>query len=182
MQLTLFSNKKLKTFESLKHGGGLRKNKRKIKRPLIPNKITHVVFKSSKAKNHLSFYKHKNSILKLLHERSKKYNIEILDFVNMGNHLHIKARSKNLSNLKNFLRTFPALLARKITRARKGFKFGKFWDHLVFTRVLLSSFEILGLKGYFQANRIQRKNGYEARLDYLNGFNHYILGLKKNTT
>ncbi len=181
MQLSLIPKKNLKTFESLKHGGDLRKNKRKIKRPLLPNKITHIVFKSSKAKNNLSFYKHKNIILKLLRERSKKYSIEILDFVNMGNHLHIKARSKNLSNLKNFLRTFPALVARKITQAKKGFKFGKFWDHLVFTRVLISSFEILGLKGYFEANRIERDNGYGARLDYLNSFRKYLFKIRTNT-
>lgn len=167
MQLSLDPEKNLRSFKRLTHGGSQQKNKRKTARPVVPGKITHVVFKSSKAKNNLSFYKHKLLVNFILKQRAKKYFIEILDFVNMGNHLHIKVRFKNTVNFRNFLRTFSALLARKITRARKGFKFGKFWDHLVFTRVLTSSFEILGLKVYFEANRIEQLSGYRARQDYL---------------
>lgn len=167
MQLSLDSKKELRTFKKLTHGGLQRKSKRKTARPLVPGKLTHVVFKSSKAKGSLSFYKNKLLVKYLLKQRSQKYFIEILDFVNMGNHLHLKVRFKNTVYFKNFLRTFSALLARKITKARKGFKFGKFWDHLVFTRVLTSSFEMLGLKVYFEANRIERVSGYEARKEYL---------------
>lgn len=182
MQLSLLSIENLKAFKTLKHGGACSSNKRKTKRPLIPNKITHIVYKSSKAIRNFSFYKNKNLIQMLLKKRSKKYQIEVLDFVNMGNHLHIKVRSKNLSNLRNFLRTFPAILARKITKAKKGTKFGKFWDHLVFTRVLLSKFEDLGLQGYFKANRIEREKGYKARQSYWENFNSSLQKLKRNTT
>jgi REP element-mobilizing transposase RayT len=167
MQLSFDSNKKLKTFKKLTHGGVGSKAKRKVARPLVPGKITHVVFKSSKAKGNLSFYKNRLLVKYLLQQRSKKYFIEILDFVNMGNHLHLKVRFKNAVFFKNFLRTFSALLARKITKARKGFKFGKFWDGLVFTRILTSKFEIYGLKTYFQANRIERESGYKKREEFL---------------
>lgn len=167
MQLSLDPEKQLRTFKKLSHGGVAKRSKRKVARPLVPGKVTHVVFKSSKAKGNLSFYKNKLLVKHVLKERSNKYFVEILDFVNMGNHLHLKARFKNLANFRNFLRTFSALLARKITKARKGFKFGKFWDDLVFTRVLTSAFEILGLKTYFAANRIERAHGYAAREDFL---------------
>ncbi len=180
MQLTLLSSKELKTFSNLKHGGNSSLRKRKMKRPLLPNKLTHVVFKSSKAKNDLSFYKFKLQVQNLLHERAKKYQIEILDFVNMGNHLHLKVKSKNLVNFRNFLRTFPALLARLITKVKKGFKFGKFWDCLVYTRVLLSKFEALGLKGYFNANRIERSQGYIAREQYIRNLNLRLSQIKKS--
>ncbi len=174
MQLSLDPKNKLKSFKMLSHGGVLKKSKRKVARPIVPGKITHVVFKSSKAKDNLSFYKNRLLVKSVLQERSKKYFIEILDFVNMGNHLHLKVRFKNPIFFKNFLRTFSALLARKITKARKGFKFGKFWDGLVFTRVLTSSFEMLGLKAYFQANRIERQRGYRKREEYLDNFkNHW---------
>ena len=167
MQLSLDSNKKLKTFKKLLHGGSKSKARRKVARPLVPGKITHVVFKSSKAIGSLSFYKNRLLVKHLLKKRANKYFVEILDFVNMGNHLHLKVRFKNAVFFKNFLRTFSALLARKITRARKGFKFGKFWDGLVFTRVLTSKFEIFGLKVYFQANRIERQSGYQKREEFL---------------
>ena len=171
MQLSLDSNKKFKTFKKLSHGGANKKPKRKVARPLVPGKITHVVFKTSKAKGKLSFYKNKILVKHLLKQRANKYFIEILDFVNMGNHLHLKVRFKNAVFFKNFLRTFSALLARKITKARKGFKFGKFWDGLVFTRVLTSQFEIFGLKVYFKANRIERQSGYQKREEFLQRYN-----------
>lgn len=170
MQLSLDSKKELKTFRKLSHGGSNAKSKRKVARPLIPGKITHIVFKSSKAKGSLSFYKNRILVKSLLKQRAQKYYVEILDFVNMGNHLHLKVRFKNAAFFRNFLRTFTALLARKITKARKGYKFGKFWDGLVFTRVLSSKFEIFGLKNYFKANRIERELGYEARTKYLESF------------
>lgn len=179
-QLAFFSERETKEFTSLTHGGAKVKLKRKTKRPLINNKITHVVLKSSKAKGYLSFYKNKQKVHSLLKERSKKYFIEILDFVNMGNHLHLKVRFKDKNRFKNFLRTFTALLARKITSAKKGKVFGKFWDGLAYTRVLTSAYEILGLKGYFQANRIQRDYGYQAREKFLEKFNQKLYKLKKN--
>jgi REP element-mobilizing transposase RayT len=178
MQLDLIPKKEIKTFSKLTHGGESKKPKRKVKRPLIENKITHVVFKSSKAKGEFSFFKHKEMVKQILKQRSKKYFIEILSFVNMGNHLHLKVRFKNANYFRNFLRTFPALLARKITKAKRGFRFGPFWDSLVFTRVLLTSFEVLGLDGYFKDNRIQRDFGYLERQSFLRHFNLKLLKLK----
>lgn len=178
MQLDLIPKNKTKAFESLSHGGVKTKSKRKTKRPLLTNKITHVVLKSSKAKGDFSFYKNKKIVLSILKERSKKYFIEILDLVIMENHLHLKVRFKNKDYFRNFLRTYTALLARKITKAKKGKVFGRFWDGLVFTRVLTSAYEILGLKGYFQANRIERENGYVERQKYLDIFNKSLYNLK----
>lgn len=183
MQLDLIPKKNSKYLNKLTHGGVIpqkskSKSKRKIKKPLIEGKITHVVFKSSKAKGDLSFYKHKVIVNAILKERSKKYFIEIKDFVNMGNHLHLKVRFKNASYFKNFLRTFTALLARRITGARKGHSFGKFWDGLAYTRVLLTKFEELGLRAYFQANRIERDQGYSFRKLYLDDFNAFLKGIK----
>lgn len=172
MQLDLISKKQTKLFPKLTHGSSpSKKGKRKVKRPLIEGCVTHVVFKSSKAKGKLSFYKNKNLVKALLKERSKKFYVEVLDFVNMGNHLHLKVRFKSADRFRNFLRTFSSLLARRITFASKSNPFGKFWDGLVFTRVLTSRFEEFGLKAYFEANRIERNQGYQARENYLANFN-----------
>ena len=97
----------------------------------------------------------------------------------MGNHLHLKVSCLDTKALQNFLRTFAALLARKITNSYRGKSFGKFWSSLVFTRVLHSSYEELGLKGYFEGNRRQKAEGPQARAEYLNQFNTFLRNLKK---
>ena len=104
--------------------------------------------------------------------------MEILDYVNMGNHLHIKVKFKDPKRFQQFLKSYTALLARKITGAKKGKPFGKFWDGLAYTRVLTSKFEELGLKGYFEGNHRQRELGYSERRLYLKRFNEFLYRLK----
>lgn len=160
-------------------GGSSLKTRRKIKRPLVNGMPTHVVFKSSKAKGDLSFYAHKILVAKLLKEKSRKFYIEVLDWVNMGNHLHLKIRFKDRKYVGMFLKSFSATLARKITGAKKGNRFGKFWDGLVYTRVLSSKLEEFGIRGYFESNHRQREYGYAERERYLKRFNQFLYRLKQ---
>jgi REP element-mobilizing transposase RayT len=178
MQMNLLSKEELRYVKSWSHGGSKIKLRRKIKRPLVANLPIHVVFKSSKARGSLSFYKHKQLVARLLQQRAKKYFVEVKQFVNMGNHLHLCVKFKNRELFQNFLRTFAALLARKITGASRAKGFGRFWDGLVFTRVLHSSLEVLGLKGYFEGNHRQRELGPQERQQYLAGFNSFLKSLK----
>jgi REP element-mobilizing transposase RayT len=178
-QLSLIPQKNLRLIKAYSFGGVSLKKRRKVARPLIEGLVHHVVFKASAAQGKLSFYQNKNIVKNLLKERSKKFFIEILDFVNMGNHLHLKVRFKDKKRFQNFLRTFAALLARKITGAHRSNRFGKFWDGMVFTRALTSKIEELGLKGYFEGNHRQRELGYQERETYLKQFNQFIYRLKK---
>lgn len=177
-QLALTESLDLKYIKRRTHGGMSLKRRRKIKRPLVPGSVTHVVLKSSKAKGDLSFYKHKRLVASLLKEKSKKFFVEIKDFVNMGNHLHIKVRFKDRHRFQQFLKSYTALLARKITGAKRGQPFGKFWDGLAYTRVLLTKFEELGLRVYFEGNHIERELGYAERDRYLKRWNQYLYRLK----
>ncbi|GIL18629.1 MAG: hypothetical protein BroJett040_23800 [Oligoflexia bacterium] len=145
---------------------------------MVPGKSTHVVFKSTQARGKLSFYTHKILIHQTIQKLSKKYLVQVQDYVNMGNHLHLKVRFKNPDHFKNFIRVFGALISRQITGARKGRPFGKFWDSLVYTRVLHSSLEELQLKGYFEGNHRERELGYSERLVYLKNWNAFIQKLK----
>ncbi len=97
----------------------------------------------------------------------------------MGNHLHLKIRFKDRKYVGQFLKSFSATLARAITGAKKGNKFGKFWDGLVFTRVLTTKIEDLGIKGYFEANHRQREYGYAEREFYLKRFNQFLYRLNR---
>lgn len=182
-QLNLIPQKDLRSIKARSFGGCNLKKRRKTARPLQEGLIHHVVFKSRKATGDLSFYRHKNLIKKLLQERSKKFFIEILDFVNMGNHLHLKVRFKDKLRFQNFLRTFAALVARKLTGAHRGKSFkelhGKFWDGMVFTRILTSKLEELGLRGYFEGNHRQRELGYAEREFFLDRWNQFLYRLRQ---
>lgn len=179
MQQTLLSKNDLRSFKRYTHGGTSLKKRRKIKRPLVPGRTTHVVFKSSKAKGRLSFYRNKKLINSLLKERSRRFFVEIQDFVNMGNHLHLKVRFQDADMFRNFLRTFSGLLARRLTGAHRGTSFGgRFWDGLVYTRILFTRIEELGLKIYFSGNQIERDLGYRERTEYLKQWNRYLYKLK----
>jgi REP element-mobilizing transposase RayT len=177
-QLSLIPQQDLRFVKAMSFGGSRLKKRRKIARPLIPGAIHHVVLKSSKAIGSLSFYKNKTLTAELLKDRSRKYFVEIIQWVNMGNHLHLKVRFKNRQNFQNFLRTFTAILARKITGAHRSKSFGRFWDGLAFTRIITTKFEELGLKAYFEANHRQRELGYAARTEYLKSFNQFLYRLK----
>jgi hypothetical protein len=97
----------------------------------------------------------------------------------MGNHIHLKIRVKHPVYFRAFVRSITGLIARMMTGAKRGNKFGKFWDALAFTRVLTTSFETLQLKGYFAANRTERAKGYVARVNMLKAFNQWLYALKK---
>lgn len=176
-QTSFIPTSELRSFKKLTHGGA--KKRRKAKRPLVPGAITHLVLKSSKATGAMSFYKNKALVNSLLRETAKKYFVEIKDFVNMGNHLHIKVKFKDAKRFQNFLRVFSGLLARKLTKANRGYVFGKFWDALAYTRVILTKFEELGLKIYFEGNHRERELGRMERDLYLKSWNHFLQRLKR---
>ena len=177
MQQLLLPKKEMKYLPRASHGGELRR-KRKTKRPLVPGAITHIILKSKRAAGALSFRKHERVVSALLSDRSRKFHIEILDFVIMGNHIHLKAKFKCATNFRNFLRTFTGLLARRLTKARRGAAFGKFWDGLAYTRVLFTKLEEWGLRVYFSANKIEREIGYAERKRFLDKWNQSLYRFK----
>lgn len=181
-QLDLISDLESNKFRTLKHGGAPSKKikgKRKTKRPLFKNKSIHLVFKSNKAFGKLSLFYFEKQIKTLLLKRSKSDFFQILDYVNMGNHLHCHLKPQDIQKFKNFLRVFPGLIARMVTKAKKGKAFGVFWDGLVFSRVLRTSFEVLSLKGYFKANRIEKQSGSQNRERFWLEFKQFLFELKK---
>lgn len=178
MQMNLLPKNELKYLKARTHGGTSLKKRRKVKRPLTPGAVTHLVLKSSKAQGGLSFYTHKKLVHSLMKEKARKFFVEILDFVNMGNHLHIKLRFKDRVRFQQFLKSYTALLARMITGARKGRPFGRFWDGLAYTRVLTSKFEELSLRGYFEGNHRERELGPGERRFFLKRWNEFLCRLK----
>ncbi len=166
------------------HGGDLNKGKRKEKRPVSTRKYMHLVLKSSYAKGEFSFLnaKHRLQIDRIIKTTAKKNFVVIADGVNMGNHFHLKVKCKDPVYFKRFLRIITCKIVMLVTGARKGKSFGKrFLDSIPYTRILTSSKEELGLRGYFEANRIERENGKAARENYLKEFNQWFYNLTHST-
>ena len=191
------------------HGGIDSKGRRKEYRPLSEKKWIHLTLKSEKAKGPWSFLTPKNQqiIREILKSKSKKWGVQIAEVVNVGNHLHIKLKFKYREGFQNFLRSVTALIARKITNARRGYKITgqqisaqtnlklskdtkttdrkpseeKFWQGLAFTRVIKTKLEELQLRGYFKANRLQAAKGQRAREEYLQKFNEWITCMRQGT-
>jgi len=165
-----------KRYNRTQHGGVNTKGRRKLERPLSSRKWIHLVLKSDKAKGKLSFLNPKNAqnIKQILKKQANKFGVKIADYANVGNHLHLKIKINNRDSFQKFLKSVTCLIARKITGASKTNPFGRFWQGLAFTRVLQSSLEILNLKGYIQANRIQAAQGESAREKFLLQFNHWV--------
>ncbi len=125
----------------------------------------HVVLRSSKARGELSFLKakHENKIDRILRRQSKKHFVRVMSYVNVGNHLHIKIRANSRDTFQAFLISVTSLIARAVSGAKKGNKVGKFWDALVYTRILKTSFEDKTLNHYFNANLMETIFGKEIR-------------------
>lgn len=165
-----------KRYSRTQHGGVNTKGRRKLERPLSSRKWIHLVLKSDQAKGRFSFLNPKNSqsIKQILKRQGNKFGVKIADFANVGNHLHLKIKIKNRESFQKFLKSVTCLIARKITGATKTNPFGRFWQGLAFTRVLQSSLEVLNLKGYIQANRVQANRGEFAREKYLMELNRWV--------
>jgi len=147
------------------YGGNKVIGKRRMQRPFVRKKPIHVVLRSSAAKGELSFLKRKNEHLvhKILHAQSKRHLVQLLEYVNVGNHLHIKIKAYSREGFQAFLKSSTALIARAITGAKKGHAFGKFWDALAFTRILTSWGEEKILDKYFTKNAFEAVHGTNMR-------------------
>lgn len=165
-----------KRYGRTQHGGLKNKGFRKLERPLSTKKWIHLNLKSDKAKGPLSFLTPKNKLLikKIIRAKARKFGVKIADGANVGNHIHLKIKIQNRESFQKFLKSITCLIARKVTGARRGHKFGRFWQGLAFTRVLTSALEELNLKGYIQANKIEAQKGELAREKFLKQFSAWV--------
>ena len=175
-----FHNLAKRRYGRTTHGGISSRGRRKLKRPLDRKKWHHVVLKSDKAKGNLSFLNDRNRgvVKNIILGKARKFGVRIGEAVNMGNHIHLRLKFKSREGFQNFLRAVTTSIARKVTGARRGQRFGRFWQGLAYSRVIQTGLELLQLKGYFEANRRERHHGPQMRDRYLATFNKYIRSLR----
>jgi REP element-mobilizing transposase RayT len=140
-------------------GGSLLKDSHAKKaRPLSTKNPIHLVLRSSQAKGEKSFLTLRNQkiVKDVLKKTARKFHIQVLEFSNVGNHLHLLIRGFNRTEIKNFLRTFSALVARYCQDRHKGSGQGKsFWDQRPFTRIVESFRGYLVAKDYVIQNHLE---------------------------
>lgn len=143
--------------EKSEHGGSL-KNPQKRKRPLGVKASMHLVLRSSLAQDDWSFRKHHKPIQNILQKFSKKHSVHILDWANVGNHLHLHVRVYDRRGYRNFIRAITSAIVIAVTqfsRWQKAPPDFQFWDARPFSRILTSWREILNLRDYVKINKLQ---------------------------
>jgi hypothetical protein len=159
---------KLSSAEQSTLGGKLRSHAKRA-RPLAPRSTCHLVLRSSQARGEMSFLHRKNehAVWKIIKTQARRYYIRIDRYANVGNHLHLKVYIQATKEFRDFLRSITCLIARLVTGARRGKKFGPFWDALAFTRILRTYTEQIALDRYVLANRVEATEGKAARQEFL---------------
>jgi putative transposase len=139
------------------HGGVHAKDKRKTSRPLDTKKPVHLVMSSAKAKGSLSFRSpvNKRRVDSIIQEYAQRFGVRVYDYSNNGNHLHLSIKISSREGFQKYLRTVTGLIARVITKAKKGQARGKFWDALAFTRVADWGRGFANLKKYIFRNVLE---------------------------
>ncbi|HEY8278250.1 MAG TPA: hypothetical protein VIH99_01415, partial [Bdellovibrionota bacterium] len=86
-----------------------------------------------------------------------RFQIRVYRLQNVGNHLHLGVQARTRRDFQNFLRVLPQAIVFFVTKTRKGFAVGRFWDGLACSRVVEWGRDWANLSIYFE------KNYFEAR-------------------
>ena len=160
--------KQLKLLKGQKHayGGELLKTRagRSGPRPLATKHTMHLVMRSSQAVGPLSFWQKENKqkIKWTVAKFARKYGVQIISMVNVGNHLHFHIKLTNRFTYKPFIRAISGAIAMAITGKSRWKKVeGKFWDYRPYTRVVIGYKAFLGLRDYIRINQLEGCVGRE---------------------
>jgi REP element-mobilizing transposase RayT len=112
----------------------------------------HVILKSDKAVGELNFLRKSNAkfIRSLVQQLSVAYFVNVREFSNVGNHLHLAVKAKDRRGFQNFLRVLGSKIAIKLTGAKKGSATGKFWTQAAFTRIVEWGRELASVVRYIR--------------------------------
>ncbi|MCC7404539.1 MAG: transposase [Bdellovibrionales bacterium] len=152
-------------------GGSNLKSHPKVKRPFSSKHQIHLILKSSLAKGVHSMLHPKNvdHVNRLVRRFAIDNGIQLQNYVNVGNHLHLLVKCRHRRQLARFLRTISGLIPRRILGCQRGNPLAtteKFWDARPFTKIMASgrrTFQII--RRYFDKNRWQALNRVEG-FDY----------------
>lgn len=119
----------------------------------------HVVLKSEKATGTYSFLRQERGLISLIRNLGAKLGVQVKDAVVMGNHIHLSLRVHQRRAFKNYMRSLPGLIARKILKAEKGraSKLRHFFTGRPYSRIVAQGYKSFqALREYFELNRLEK--------------------------
>lgn len=125
-----------------RHGGATALGRRKSRRPLSCRRPLQVVLSAARVPTRLGLSSKQNAAWArtIIGRQSRKFGVKVASYSLIDNELHLICRISSRVGFQNFLRSSTALIARKLTGARKGKSFGKFWDGLALTQIFRAEF------------------------------------------
>jgi hypothetical protein len=163
VQLPLFGRQMHLEQRRLEHGGDVRKGQRKLERPVSTRRPMHVVLTSHRAEGPWAMRRHDRAIRDAMRAMARRFDVRIYDYANVGMHLHLVVRARRREGFQGFLRSFPGIVARRITGARRGRPAGPFFSRLAWTRIVSWGRDYAGLRHYVFRNQIEEEEGTLVR-------------------
>lgn len=149
----------------------LKKSKnRTYARPISTSQTMHLVLRSSKAVEDMSFKAPQNrqAIEKIISRFSAKYGIRIISLANVGTHLHFHVKIAKRRGYLCFIRAITAAIAMHVSgknrwtimktakaTSKDMIRRDKFWDYRPFTRIVDGFRAFLNLRDYIQINQLE---------------------------
>ncbi len=115
-------------------GGSLHKGNPKTKRPLESKMPIHLVLRSERSA--LRLPKTFKIVDDMIAATAKKHGITIYKCANVGNHLHLLLKIRNVSGWAAFIRELTGRLAQIVMERVKWPKGLKFWKFRPYTRIV----------------------------------------------
>ncbi len=146
--------------ERLTHGGELSKGRRKLSRPIATRRPMHIVMRSSLALGGWSFLhpSHAPYIRRIVPLLARRFNVQLYEWSQNSNHLHLLLRAATRDGLKHFLMTVSGQISQKITCARKGAPLAKrFFDHIPFSRIVEWGRSLVTARRYVIQNNLEAR-------------------------
>lgn len=148
------------------HGGDLTRGRRKGPRPLCIRRSLHVVLRSDKAKGYRSLNNNRKQVELIIKKSASRFQIRVYSFTLNHNHIHLSLLGKTRQNLQNFFRVLAGHIAQEILRkyplpiiagnAPKKVKYRrKFWNELMFSRIITWGREYKSVIKYIELNHFE---------------------------
>lgn len=155
------------------HGGALSISKRRSRRPLSTKHPIHLTLRSELAKGPRALTRHRPLVNFILKKSAALFRIRVYQKAICGNHLHFLVRGKRREDLQNFFRVLSGHIAQEILRQHplqetggapkegRGSPLGclknrrKFWDLLLYSRLLTWGREFRIVHRYIQQNTLE---------------------------
>jgi REP element-mobilizing transposase RayT len=155
----------------LDHGGALSENTRRSRRPLATKRPLHITLRSEHATGVRSLLNHQGLIHAVIAKAARRFGVRVYRLAICGNHIHALIRGLTRIGIQNFFRVLaghiaqgilrkhpldPKKLSRPIQACKKNQR--RFWDLLLFSRVLTWGREFKTVANYILQNTLEALN------------------------